>query len=94
MGQLTYRTAVYRGAYAAVFVAVYLLLAASLLSGDNSGSESSAGVWRLLLGLALAGLAGVIAGPTVHRRLFNRHRAAQHPVHKAGKHPRQHHSHE
>lgn len=93
MGQLTYRTAVYRGAYAAIFVAAYLLLAASLLSGDDSGSESSAGVWRLLLGLALAGLAGVIAGPTVHRRLF-KHRATHRPVQKSGKHSQHPHSHE
>lgn len=94
MGQLTYRTSVYRGAYAAVFVAAYLLLAASLLSGDDSGSETSAGVWRLLLGMALAGLAGAVAGPAVHRRLFNKHRTPQRPVHKPGKHSQHHHSHE
>lgn len=93
MSQLTYRTAVYRGAYAAIFVAAYLLLAASLLSGDDSGSESSAGVWRLLLGMALAAMAGAIGGPALHRRLF-KYGARHRPVHKHGKHSHHHQSHE
>ncbi|MDD5334850.1 MAG: hypothetical protein PHS32_14040 [Rhodoferax sp.] len=93
MSQLTYRTAVYRGAYATVFVAAYLLLAAFLLSGGDSVSESSTGVWGLMLGMALAGTAGAIAGPALHRRLF-KSRAARRAAHKPGKHSHHHHSHE
>lgn len=83
MSRLHYRTTVYRGAYAALFVGGYLLLAAYILSGDDSGSESSAGIWRLVLGLAVAALTGAVAGPRLHRRLFKypaRHRATAKPI--------------
>ena len=70
MSQLTYRSAVYRGAYATIFVGLYLLLAAYLLSGDGSGSEDNAGVWLMLLGMAVAFATGALAGPRLHRQLF------------------------
>ncbi len=70
MSQLTYRSSVYRGAYAAIFAGVYLLLTAYLLSGDDSGSETSAGVWRLVAGLLLACVLGALAGPGLHGKLF------------------------
>ncbi len=91
MRPLTYRTSIYRGAYAAGFAGAYLLLAAYWLSGDDSGSDNSAGVWRLLLGMALACVAGALAGPTLHRRLFKRsepHRS----IHKPHEKPHRTHS--
>ena len=69
MSRLTYRSRVYRGAYAILFVGAYLLVAAYLLSGDESGSYSSTGVWKLLIGLMVACIIGAIVGPTLHRRL-------------------------
>jgi hypothetical protein len=86
MRPLTYRTTVYRGAYAAVFVGAYLLLAAYWLSGDDSGSDSSAGVWRLLLGMALACVAGALVGPALHKRLFKRP-APHRSIHKRHEKP-------
>ena len=77
MSRVTYRSAVYRGAYAVVFVGAYLFLAAYLLSGDDSGSDSSAGVWRLLVGLLLVGLIGALTGPALHRYLFKSRAAYQ-----------------
>ncbi len=87
MSRLTYRSAIYRGAYAAVFTCAYLLLAAWLLSGDDSGSESNAGVWRLLIGLLLACLAGAASGPALHRRLFAR-RVNHLPGQRSNRHER------
>lgn len=92
MSYLPYRTAVYRGAYAAVFVGGYLLLAAYMLSGDDSGSESNVGIWVMLTGLCLAALAGALVGPRLHRGLFKlparrglRHRQ-KHPSHEHPSH--------
>ncbi len=85
MGQLTYRSTIYRGAYGVIFVAAYLLITAYLLSGDDSGSESSAGVWRLVLGMVLVCAVGAAAGPTLHRRLFKT-RVSYRRVRKPGKH--------
>lgn len=70
MSHLPYRTAIYRGAYAAIFVGGYLLLVAYMLSGDDSGSESNRGIWAMLAGLCLAALSGALVGPRLHRRLF------------------------
>ena len=70
MSQLTYRSAVYRGAYATMFVGLYLLLAAYLLSGSGGGSEDNEGVWTMLLGMIVVGISGALAGPRLHRQLF------------------------
>ncbi len=85
MSQMTYRTSVYRGAYAALFVGMYLLLAAYLLSGDDSGSDSSSGVWRLLIGMLLAAAVGTGFGPALHRKIFPR-RTRRHPRHHISRH--------
>ena len=70
MGKLTYRSTVYRGTYALAFVGAYLLLVAYVMSGDDSGSSTNAGVWAVLLGMLLCAVAGAVAGPSLHRRIF------------------------
>ena len=72
MSRLSYRSLIYRGTYAAAFACAYLLFAAYLLSGDDSGSETNAGVWRLIAGLVVATAFGALTGPALHRRLFAR----------------------
>ena len=70
MSPLHYRTSVLRGLYAVAFSAGYMLLAAYRFSGDD-GSANNSGVYRLLIGAAIACGAGALAGPALHRRLFN-----------------------
>jgi hypothetical protein len=84
MSRLTYRSLIYRGVYAVIFASTYLLFAAYLLSGDDSGSESNTGIWRLLVGLVLVGLIGVLAGPALHRRVFKQRKSYRRP-HSNGK---------
>ena len=67
MSKLIYRSGVYRGIYAVCFAGAYLLLAAYMLSGDDTGSDSSAGVWKLLTGLVIFAVAGAATGPGLHR---------------------------
>ncbi len=91
MRSSTYHSSIYRGAYAAIFAGTYMLLAAYRLSGDDSGSDSNAGVWRLLLGLALVCVTGAAVGPALHRRLFKR-AAPQRSLHKSRTKPHKKHS--
>ncbi|MFZ4481907.1 MAG: hypothetical protein ACOYNZ_18665 [Rhodoferax sp.] len=86
MSRLTYRSTVYRGAYATLFAGTYLLLAAYWLSGDESGSDSVAGIWKLLLGLVVAAVLGALSGPGLHRRLRGG-RAAHSSRHRSSKRP-------
>lgn len=92
MSHLPYRTAIYRGAYAGVFAGSYLLLAAYLLSGDDSGSENNVGIVVILVGLCVVAVIGALVGPRLHRNLFKLP-ARQHLARKS-KHPtHNHHSH-
>ena len=70
MSHLPYRTAIYRGAYAALFVGAYLLLAAYALSGDDSGSENNTGIVIMLIGVCVVAVLGAMFGPRLHRTLF------------------------
>ncbi len=65
-----YRSDVYRRVYGAAAVGVYLLLMAYRYFEEDLASDNSDGVWRLLLGMALAGALGALVGPRLHRRLF------------------------
>jgi len=80
MGKLTYRSTVYRTTYALVFVGAYLLLVAYGLSGDDAGSTGNDGVWVVLSGMIFFGVAGALAGPRLHRRIF------KHGVSKQSRH--------
>ena len=69
-GEKNYRSAVYRRVYSAAFVGAYLLLQAYRFFGDAQVSEDNNGIWAILLGMAIAGAVGALAGPRLHRLLF------------------------